>query len=93
MAGKLYTLAGAAEYKHTTYPTLTKAIDAKKLAPISANVGLKKSREVKLLSSEQLDAWSPRRRSSLTEDQRIERAAKMLGITPAEMKAALKNKK
>lgn len=93
MAGKLYTISGAAEYKGTTYPTIKKAIDGKKLVPLVANAGLRKVQEVKLLTGEALDAWTPRRASRLTDEQRIERAAKVLGITPAQMKAALAKKR
>ena len=89
---QFYTLTGAAEYKKTYYPTVRAAIDRKDLVPIKANVGLTKAREVELISKEQLDAWEPRR-NRLTEDQRIERAAKLMGITPAQMRAALKDKK
>lgn len=93
MAGKLYTISGAAEYKGTTYPTIKKAIDGKKLVPLVANAGLKKAQAVQLLSGEALDAWTPRRASRLTDDERIRRAAKMVGVTPAQMKAALAKKR
>jgi hypothetical protein len=57
---------------------------------------------VELLSKEQLDAWSPRRRG-LTDEQKQERAAKvlqrkqeraakLLGITPEQVKEALKKR-
>ncbi len=91
MPVKLFTTSGAAEYKGTTYPTIKKAMANKKtgLTPTIANLGLKNARPVELLSQDQLDAWTPRRASRLTEEQRMEKAAKMIGISVAEMKAAL----
>ena len=84
-----YTIAGAAKYKGVTYPTVAKAIKDAKLTPVIANDGLK-GQEVKLLTKEQLDQWEPTKRTRLTEEERVRRAAKLLGITPEAMKAALR---
>jgi hypothetical protein len=90
MADKFYTIAGAAEYKGVTYPTIKNAITKGKLKPITANPDLKEAQEVKLLTQTQLDNWT-KQKSRLTDEQRIERAAKLFGGIE-QMKAALAKK-
>lgn len=93
MPDKWYTLAGVAELKKTTYPSVRKAVKDKKLRPIIANAGLKKARPVELVTEEQVTAWKFQPHSRLTEDQRIERAATILKMDPAVVKAALAKKR
>lgn len=90
MADKWYTVAGVAALKGTTYPTVRNAIKEGRLVPTIANAGLTGAREVELISEKHLkdSNWEPIHKARLTDEQRIERAAKLFGGIE-QMKAAL----
>src|SRR5438552_18839554 len=75
--GQLFTLTGAAEVKHSTYPTVAKAVESGKL-PVAGQAISAKGKVIKLISKGDLDAWTPRARTSA--DAKIERAAKEAGV-------------